>query len=309
MHNHSDIFKDDIKKGLSKMAYIINSPASQATGRQPFSPVQYLPLWNTILLHLFPGVLITAFFFLTAPVLIQAGFPPILSLYLAILLILIPFELGFLLHRGKKLNGRISMDGVVLFRERTPIWLMIALIAALFLWSGLVFILIPKLDTFFAQTYFAWFPEWSFPTHLFGDPSQYSKSALTVTIVAGFLVNGIAGPVVEELYFRGYLLPRIPALKGWVPFINVLLFSLYHFFSPWQNLTRILVFLPLSYSVAWKRNIYIGMLAHCPSLTLPGWLLHWRYDLQEVSLYPTKHFPYTNVGASLGLPFNLLTIS
>ena len=218
---------------------------------------------RSIGLHLLPGVLITAFFFLTDPVLIRAGFPPILSLYLAILLILIPFELGFLLYQGKKQNGRYSLDGIVLFRERTPIWPMIALIVALFLWSGLVFSLLSTLDTFLAQTFFAWFPDWSFPSNLSSASSQYSKAALSVTIVAGFLLNGIAGPIVEELYFRSYLLPRIPASKGWAPLINVLLFSLYHFFTPWQNLTRILAFLPLSYVVAWKRNIYISIWAHC----------------------------------------------
>ncbi len=245
------------------MSNISIFPASQLTVRRPFSPVQSLPLGNTILLHLFPGALITVFFFVAAPALIRAGFPPVLSLYLAILLILIPFELGFLLYQGKKRNGRYSLDGIVLFRERTPIWPMIPLIAALFLWSGLTFSQLPKLDTFIAQTFFAWLPDWSFPFNLFGDSSQYSKAALSITMVAGFLINGIAGPVVEELYFRGYLLPRIPASKGWAPVINVLLFSLYHFFSPWQNLTRILAFLPFGYAVASKRNIYLTMWAHC----------------------------------------------
>jgi len=245
------------------MVYISNSTASQAAGRQTVSPVQCLSLWNTILLHLFPGALITVFFFLAAPGLIRSGFPPIMALYLAILLVLIPFELGFLLYQGKKRNGRFSLDGVVRFRERTPILPMIALIVALFVWSGPVFSLLPTLDNFLAQTFFAWLPDWSFPFNLLSDSSQYSKAALSVTIVAGFLINGIAGPIVEELYFRGYLLPRIPASKGWAPLINILLFSLYHFFSPWQNLTRILAFLPFSYVVAWKRNIYISMLAHC----------------------------------------------
>ena len=37
----------------------------------------------------------------------------------------------------------------------------------------------------------------------------------------GFLLNGFFGPFVEELYFRGYLLPRIPSSKRWAPLINV----------------------------------------------------------------------------------------
>jgi uncharacterized protein len=245
------------------MAHICLTSASLATDRQPIAPCQSLSIWNTVILHLFPGALITIFYFLAGPILIRAGFPPVLSLYLAILLVLIPFELGFLLYQGKKLNGRYSLEGVVLFRECTPgrqkiLWIMIA-----FICSSLTFSLLPLLDSWIAQTFFAWLPGWSLPTNLFGSSSQYSQGALTVTIVAGFIINGVAGPIVEELYFRGYLLPRIPASKRWAPLINVSLFSLYHFFSPWQNLTRILAFLPLGYAVARKRNIEISIFAHC----------------------------------------------
>lgn len=245
------------------MSHISSFPASQSTGCQIVSPVQSLLLGKAILLHLLPGALITAFFFLAAPILIEAGFPPVLSLYLTILLVLIPFELGFLFYQGKKRNKRYSLDGVVLFRERAPIWQMIFWIIGLFAWGGLAFSLLPKLDALIARAFFTWLPGWSFPANLFGSSIQYSRTALTVTIVAGFLLNGIAGPIVEELYFRGYLLPRIPTSKGWAPMINILLFSLYHFFTPWQNLTRILAFLPFSYAVAWKRNIYISICAHC----------------------------------------------
>ncbi|MBE0684671.1 MAG: CPBP family intramembrane metalloprotease, partial [Anaerolineaceae bacterium] len=126
-----------------------------------------------------------------------------------------------------------------------------------------VFTLLPKLDALISETLFAWFPGWSFHNNLLGNVSQYSKTALKITIVAGFLLNGIAGPIVEELYFRSYLLPRIPASKWWAPLINITLFSLYHFFTPWQNLTRILAFLPFGYFVVWKKNILISICAHC----------------------------------------------
>ena len=41
------------------------------------------------------------------------------------------------------------------------------------------------------------------------------------------------------------------------------LFSLYHFWSPWQIVARILGFAPTVYAVRWKRNIYLGMIVHC----------------------------------------------
>jgi membrane protease YdiL (CAAX protease family) len=227
-----------------------------------------LGVWQMLGFHLIPGALITAFFFLAAPSVIQAGYPPIMSLFLAILLILIPFELGFLYYQGKKLNGRYSLEGIVLFRERIPTWQFILLVFALVSWGGLAFGLLTAIDNFFVQAMSTWLPSWSLPENLIGDPSQYSRSAFALTVFMGFLLNGFAGPVVEELYFRGYLLPRIPSSKRLAPLINVLLFSLYHFFSPWQNITRILALIPFIYVVAWKRNIHIGMWTHCLMNTL-----------------------------------------
>ncbi len=111
-------------------------------------------------------------------------------------------------------------------------------------------------------------PAWNFPAAMMPQVLQASKPALITTIVFAFALNGILGPVTEELYFRGFLLPRIPASRAWAPLINVLLFSLYHFFSPWANVTRIVALIPLVYAVAWKRNIYLSMITHCLLNTL-----------------------------------------
>ncbi len=73
------------------------------------------------------------------------------------------------------------------------------------------------------------------------------------------------GPVVEELYFRGYLLPRMSQFGRWAPLVNVVLFSLYHFWSPWQLLSRIAGIAgiaPLAYAVRWKENVYLGVAVH-----------------------------------------------
>jgi membrane protease YdiL (CAAX protease family) len=89
-----------------------------------------------------------------------------------------------------------------------------------------------------------------------------------VTLAAFFAINGLIGPIVEELYFRGYLLPRMERLGRWAPLVNVSLFSVYHFWSPWQIVARILGLGPTVYAVRWKRNIYLGMAVHCGLNTL-----------------------------------------
>ena len=78
-----------------------------------------------------------------------------------------------------------------------------------------------------------------------------------------FIFIAIIAPIVEELYFRGYLLPRMPHLKGWSPLLHSALFALYHTWTPWMVFTRTIGVLPLIYIVQFKRNIYLGIIAHC----------------------------------------------
>lgn len=219
-------------------------------------------LGRSILLHLIPGVLITAFYALTAKPIIEAGYPAIVALMLGILFVLIPVELGYLLYQGRKRNNRISLEGIVLYRHTLPIWQFAVLILSLLVWAGLLFAIATPIDTFFIDNFFAWIPEWYFFADFSEGLSQYSSSAITVTIVLALVLNGVAGPVVEELYFRGYLLPRISRYGWWAPVLNAVLFSIYHFFSPWQNLIRILALLPMTFIAQWKKNIFIGMWQH-----------------------------------------------
>ena len=92
---------------------------------------------------------------------------------------------------------------------------------------------------------------------------QYSPASLLLVGILQLVVGMIPGPLVEELYYRGYLLPRISRLGKWAPLINTVLFSLYHFTSLWQNPSRIIAFLPMVYAVWWKKNVYLGIIVHC----------------------------------------------
>ena len=213
---------------------------------------------RSVVLHLLPGALITAFYVGVAPVVRAFGFPSLMALYLAIVIVLIPFELGYLFSRAR--TEGVSLATVVRYREPVPRGEFVALVLVAVIWASLVaMLLFPPLDEFFIDTFFFWLPDWFFMTE---DFAQYSATALLVTWMFGLLVNGIAGPVVEELYFRGYLLPRIARLGGWAPVVNTVLFSLYHFFTPWANIGRIVALLPMVSVTWWKRNVYLGMAVH-----------------------------------------------
>ena len=260
---------------------LISRPAAprgdiQAIGREAgmmdATTIEQHSLGRSIILHLLPGAVLTLVFALAAPPMIAAGYPSMLALLLAILVALIPLEIGYLVHQGRRMRGRNTLEGVVVYREAMPAPRIVAFAVLLILWAGVVFAIAAPLETMIRQSLFGWLPEWftfgSFTDHL----TDYSRPVLLVTAAALVVLNGFAGPIVEEMYFRGYLLPRISRFGRWAPVINITLFSIYHFWSPWQVITRIVGLLPLAFTVYRKRNIYIGMLAHV-LLNLIGVLL------------------------------------
>lgn len=190
-----------------------------------------------------------------------------MALLLAIIFILIPFELGYLFFEGKRVSGRFTLQNVVLYREPIPIWHYVLFVLLLLVWMLTVFALLAPMDGYLAQRFFSWLPEWSNPATSLTKLSQYPRDVLVATFIAEIVLS-IAAPIVEELYFRGYLLPRIPASRVWAPLISVVLFSVYHLFAPWQNISRIIAILPFVYVVAWKRNLYVGILTHAAFNTI-----------------------------------------
>jgi CAAX protease family protein len=216
-------------------------------------------LWRSIVLHLLPGVLVTILFVAAAPALNALGYPSSFAFLLVGLFVLVPFELGFLFYQGKKRNGTLSLDGIVLYREPMPAWQYVLLAAILLLYGNIVLVVVyPSIAQMLIRTLFFWLPDWFFLSLSFG----YTKSILLMTALFGLAVNGFIGPITEELYFRGYLLPRISRLKAWSPVIDGGLHALYHFWMPWQVPGLILSLLPAAFAVWWKRNIYLGMIIH-----------------------------------------------
>ena len=227
-------------------------------------------LLKSVILHLLPGVLILLFFIIVTPILTENGLPTLFCLFLAVMLVLIPFELGYILYQSKRRDKKFSLEGIVLYRRKIPKRQHLIIIPLFLAWAIISFFIIaPPIQDNLKREYFSWLPVWFFLSY---NLEQSSKAAICATWVMGLVFNGLAGPIVEELYFRGYLLPRISRLKGWAPLLNVLLFSVYHFFSPWRNLERILALLPGIYIIQWKKNIYLGMIPHC-LLNTTGMLL------------------------------------
>ena len=226
---------------------------------QPVSEQDLQPhsVWQSIVLHLLPGVLLLLFFFLAVPIVKNMVLPIRFAAMLGVFFILIPFELGVLFYEGKKRNGKYSLRGVVVYRERIPPWQYFLWVPLLVVWSSIWALLLSPFGDFLIKNVFSWLPSW----FIYSDNSGTSRIILVVMVTVYGIAN-VSAAIVEELYFRGYLMPRLSRLKGWAPLANTVLFALQHFLTPWQQPFIILGMLPQAYLVSKKRNIYLGILAH-----------------------------------------------
>jgi membrane protease YdiL (CAAX protease family) len=230
------------------------------THESPATPSQHT-LLQSFVLHITPGVLATVAFMSLKPMLDSVGYPPLLAFLLAILFIDLPVLLGIMLYEGNKLNGRLSLNGVVLYREKVT-WGMFALVfIGAFVAVFLLITLITPINTFLTERLFSGLPKWMF----LEEQCQYlayAKNVLVITFTFQLVLTGIVLPWVEELYFRGYLLPRISRYGSWAPLIGGLFFGLYHSWQPFSFLTVFLLGTALGYIVIWKRDIRLSISLH-----------------------------------------------
>ena len=193
---------------------------------------------------------------------IQASvFPSIMAWLIAVSFINIPFELGYLLYQGKKLNGYLSLKGVIFYNQRFKggkilLWTILTFIAVIVL-----FILSEPVTNFLQTTAFSWIPDW-FILDFGLDNGEFSKSSLLIVNIASLLVFVVGIPIVEEFYFRGYLLSRLSFSGVWAILLNSFLFALYHFTTPWFLVSRFLFTLPLAYITYRKKNLIPAILVH-----------------------------------------------
>ncbi len=224
--------------------------------------VRQYSLAQILWLHLLPGLLIAFVFSAIAAVMSRFSLPASLALLITWLVAGMPIELGILLHQGWQQNGHLSLKGIVLYRESLPHRQYLWLVPVLLVWTTIISTIFVPLSESLRQALFWWWPDWLILSNFVQKMDQYSDSALWTIVALSFLLN-IAIPVMEEIYFRGFLLPKMIRWDKWAPLISVILFSLYHFWLPWENPARIITLLPVVYAVQWKRNMYLSIMVHC----------------------------------------------
>jgi uncharacterized protein len=215
------------------------------------------------ILHLAPGcVPFFSYLLLFAPLSEAFGFPRQMAFVWMDAFVLIPFLLASLFCLGRAKNGRWTLDGIVLNRRRLPGSRLVTLLLVLSGYSALVMVVLSWTHTALLQHVFYWLPDSILQLEK-PDVNGYRFSVVLATRLASLLFVGVVGPIAEELYFRGFLLPRLswmgPASSEWQAF----LFAGYHFLSPWDFVWRVFVLIPTIYAVQRNQSISIGIWGHC----------------------------------------------
>ncbi len=218
-----------------------------------------LTLKKQLLYHFYPGILIALGYIILSDVFVANGYPGMAALLAVELLILAPIAILHLGFVGKSRSGSFSIRSAIRYTEKLSFrqyafWTILGVVGCL-----LIYVPLYPVGLYLKETVFNWLPEWYFNPAYGASGPEVVANIFLVAIV----IDGIVGPVAEELFFRGYLLPRMAYLKGWAPVLNGLLFGLYHFWQPHNYFAIIAVGIILSYIVWRKKNVYLGILIHC----------------------------------------------
>jgi membrane protease YdiL (CAAX protease family) len=213
-------------------------------------------LRKTLLLHLAPGVPFTLAFLLAAWLANRTGGSTYLALIICIPLILVPCEVGVLIVERRWISW--NWRSIIAPRGSRHISILDILlsVAAIYAIAQVAAALAIPSRAAILRAMANWLPRWAiFDGRLEGiSPS---------TLWLGLFLSGIVAPIVEELYFRAFLMPRIPVSGHWAPAVNAALHSIYHFYTPWNYLVFFLGFLPLAYYVRLRGNLLPTIITHC----------------------------------------------
>jgi membrane protease YdiL (CAAX protease family) len=232
-------------------------------------------LSRSIWLHLTPALLSVAALPFVGPRLAASGYPLPVALALIALTAPIPFMLWVLAYGSYGRNRTLSLQGIVAYRERLALPSAAAWVILLALWGVLCLYTLAPLDGWVAaQIAGLGLPAWLTATGM-GSLASAGLGPRVLTVGVLFVVNGLALPLLEELYFRGYLLPRMERAGNWAPLLSLGLFALYSLLPLGHDLSRFAALLPVVWVVWRTRNVNVGIAArillNCTSLlmTLP----------------------------------------
>jgi len=218
-----------------------------------------------IALHLVPGIIFAGFFFVLSWMFIRCGLTGYLALLITIPVCLVPIEIGVMLLWSVRFTGTRSLSEAIRYRRKGTVVEYVALPLLLFLCLGILAIAVSPISRYLESHLTVWLPAWATQEALINGLVSSPPAQRSLTLGLAVLLSGFVAPFVEELYFRGFLLPRMEHWGWAAPVINSLLFAAYHFYVPGNVLGIFVAFVPISYVVMVQKNWRIGVVVHSMS--------------------------------------------
>ena len=213
-----------------------------------------------IFLHLFPGIALSIVYIFFWKSGLLAGYPKIIIAALSAVFSTIPIELGILFYVAKKEDGSYNIFKILGLKSKMTVTKLIVYSLSLLAAGAILMTALEPVTDYLLKTVFRWIPGWY---NWNQDMSLFNRNIIILTIVVEFIIFALIVPTIEEFYFRGYLLSRMKWMGKYSVLLNVVLFSVYNFQSPWLIITRIIMMLPLFYFVYKKDSLKLGILGHC----------------------------------------------
>ena len=221
-----------------------------------------LSVWQLLALHLAPGVLFSSALVAVSNAFVHHGLTAYLAELVLIPACLAPTLLVIMWWWTRRTSEGDGLSRVIPYSAPGSVADYVGWPILLYVVWGLLSLVLVSFATWWEGHFFAWFPPQLGTNALIDGVAHASPEARQVTLVLAILFSGFLAPLVEEAYFRGFLLPRM-ANRGWMaPVLSAFLFGLYHFFTPWSLPIIFVAFLPVAFVVRVRKNFRISMVLH-----------------------------------------------
>ncbi|MCK5438603.1 MAG: CPBP family intramembrane metalloprotease [Gemmatimonadetes bacterium] len=214
-------------------------------------------------LQLAPGVATLLVYLPLAALLSSRGIPNLVALMLAVLVAEVPVSWAIMTRRVRReTGGRFTLRAAFPWHAKVRWWQYTIIGVPLILISvAIVGALNPVIELPLLSGPFAWVPDWFV---LRFDPAMFTELSrgLVLKIWGLAFVSFVLVAPTQELYARGFLLPRTAHWGARAPAFNALLFAIFHLIAPWSWVGFFIMALPWAYLVWWRRSVKIGLFIH-----------------------------------------------
>ena len=228
--------------------------ATQRTQPAPFT-------WRrAVAVNFAPGIATIALITAMRPMINHFGWPPVAG-YTAAIAIVTVLELLYLGHCGRTATGRFSVRSATTFRTRLRTRrVLLVSIGFVGITAALAALLQPVADAIVTATSFV--PDWLSPDVTDAQVATYGRTTLVVALIAKLIIDAFINPLVEELYWKGHLMARLPVSGLMLPLAAGVLFSAEHFWQPSEFLLVAIIQTALCWYTLRTRSLDVAIATH-----------------------------------------------